>query len=305
MPAEVETMFYTRETPWHGLGVKVEDAPTSLDAIVAAGLDWKVEPKSLFTADGVVDGWRANVRSSDKSVLGIVSGRYQIMQNEDAFAFTDYLIGTSDVRYETAGSLLGGKKVWLLAKMPEVKILGDKVDPYLCFVNTFDGSGAVRVCMTPVRVVCQNTLNAALAGASKSWSIKHIGNIKAKIAEARDTLGFAERYMKQLGVEADRWANTTITTTAYERLMDRIFPIREDDGNRKQHNMIAARERFLQAYEAEDIQKFKGTAWGVINAAADFMHYAPLRQTKNYKANLFNRTITTPFIDEVIKQMAA
>ena len=131
MAAEVETMFFTgREKPWHGLGTMVEDAPDSREALIAAGLDWDVVQKPVFTQDGVqVKGYYANVRDYDSSVLGIVTSRYKVVQNRDAFAFTDSLLGEG-VRYETAGSLMGGRKTWILAKLPEKYIIqGEQVMP--------------------------------------------------------------------------------------------------------------------------------------------------------------------------------
>ena len=177
MSANVESMFYTgREVPWHGQGVSVESAPTSADAIRLAGLDWNVVQEDVY-ADGVkAAGWRANIRDTDRKILGIVSDRYRIVQNGEAFAFTDDLIG-GEVRYETAGSLRDGRTVWLLARLPDREIVGDKTETYLCFTNNHDGTGAIRACMTPVRVVCNNTLNLALSTARRSWSVKHTGNI--------------------------------------------------------------------------------------------------------------------------------
>lgn len=192
MAANVETMFYVREKPWHGLGTCVEEAPTSADALRLAGLDWEVKQRNIQVCGGAkIENFKANVRSSDGAVLGVVSDRYQIVQNAEAFSFTDELIG-GDVRYETAGSLQNGKKIWLLARMPVQKIVGDDVEPYLCFSNTHDGSGSIRVCMTPIRVVCNNTLNLALNSAVRSWSTKHVGDIDHKMQEARHT--FCTRY---------------------------------------------------------------------------------------------------------------
>ena len=111
MSANVESMFYVRETPWHGLGTKVNEAPTSKDALIYAGLDWKIVQNNVYTQDGsLISGYKANIRSTDRSVLGIVSDRYKIVQNQDAFQFTDDLLGEG-VTYETAGSLQGGRKV--------------------------------------------------------------------------------------------------------------------------------------------------------------------------------------------------
>ncbi|MBE5965297.1 MAG: DUF932 domain-containing protein, partial [Lachnospira sp.] len=194
MAANVETMFYVREKPWHGLGTRVEMAQTSEEALRLSGLDWTVLQESIYTDDGaVIDGYKANVRDSDRRVLGVVTDRYRIVQNSEAFAFTDELFGNG-VRYETAGSLQEGKKVWLLARLPrEYIISGERISPYLVFSNTHDGSGAVKVAVTPIRVVCNNTLNLALSTAKRSWSMVHTGDIKGKIQEAKDTLFLAEK----------------------------------------------------------------------------------------------------------------
>ena len=190
MAANVETMFSVREKPWHGLGVVVEDAPSSKDALNFAGLVWRVVQKPLFTNSGLVEGYKANVRDSDNSVLGVVTDRYKVVQNTEAFAFTDNLLGEG-VKYETAGSLQGGKRI----------------TPYLVFSNTHDGSGAVKVAITPVRIVCNNTLNLALSTANRCFSIVHTGDIKGKIDEAKQTLFMADEYMEALGNEFERMRN--------------------------------------------------------------------------------------------------
>ena len=155
MPANVETMFYVRETPWHGLGINVDEALETEEALKVAGLDWTVNQTKIFTNENMlIPNYKANVRSTDGKILGVVTDRYKVVQNNEAFSFTDSLLGQG-VRYETAGSLQEGKKVWLLAKMPEkFKILDDEITPYLVFFNSHDGSGAIKVAMTPVRVVC-------------------------------------------------------------------------------------------------------------------------------------------------------
>ena len=189
MPANVETMFSVRETPWHGLGRIIMDAPASREALELAGLDWQVESRNIYSGTGaMIPGYRANVRSTDDAVLGVVSDRYRIVQNEEAFQFTDDLLGEG-VTYETAGSLQGGKKVWMLARLPrKYLIAGDQVVPYLVIFNSHDGSSGVKVAMTPIRVVCQNTLNLALNTAKRSWTARHTENVLLRVQDARETL---------------------------------------------------------------------------------------------------------------------
>jgi phage/plasmid-like protein (TIGR03299 family) len=151
MSANVETMFYVREMPWHGLGVRVEEALSSRKALELSGLDWSVIQKSIFTSDNdLIPSFKANIRESDGKVLGVVTDRYKIVQNNEAFAFTDSLVGEG-VSYETAGSLGEGRKVWVLAKLPEkYKLLDDEVTPYLVFSNSHDGTNALKIAMTPI-----------------------------------------------------------------------------------------------------------------------------------------------------------
>ena len=290
MAANVETMFYVREKPWHGLGTCVEEAPTSADALRLAGLDWEVKQRNIQVCGGAkIENFKANVRSSDGAVLGVVSDRYQIVQNAEAFSFTDELIG-GDVRYETAGSLQNGKKIWLLARMPAQKIVGDDVEPYLCFSNTHDGSGSIRVCMTPIRVVCNNTLNLALKSAVRSWSTKHVGDIDHKMQEARMCLEMADAYMGELAEYADKLANTKVTDEELNKLLDEMFPVDDDDSDRKKNSVQKAKDEFMVCYLRPDIAQFLNTAWGVVNAMSDMVsHSAPRRASKTYQENNWGR----------------
>ncbi len=301
MAANVETMFYTREKPWHGLGVQVDDAPTSEDALWLAGLGWKVLQKEIYTEGRIqIPGYKANVRDTDGRVLGVVTDRYKVIQNEEAFAFTDALLGKG-VRYETAGSLQDGKKVWLLARLPkEYRIAGERICPYLVFSNTHDGSGAVRVAITPIRVVCNNTLNLALQTAKRSWSMIHTGNIKGKVQEASDTLLRAEDYMEQLGKEFKSLRKITLSDRQVKEYIEILLPMEETPTPAQGRNTLRLRRDMEQRYyNAPDLQDTGKNAYRFINAVSDFAtHSSPLRKTANYNENLFNRTVDgNPLID--------
>lgn len=307
MSANVETMMYVREVPWHGLGTRVEEAPTSADALRLAGLDWKVRQKSIqVCGGGKIENFKANVRSTDNKVLGVVTDRYKVVQNDEAFAFTDELIG-GDVRYETAGSLQEGRKIWLLAKMPAAKVAGDEVEPYLCFTNSHDGSGSIRVCMTPIRVVCNNTLNIALRGAQRQWATKHVGDMKYKMVEARHSLELAERYMLALDEYANVLANVTVSDEQLDKILDEMFPIKEDDTERKKNSVKSVKNEFMVCYFAPDIQKFKGTGWGVVNAMADMVdHCEPRRNTDTYRENNWGRIMEGhAMMDKLVAKVGA
>lgn len=294
MAADVETMFYTREKPWHGLGVKVEEALSSGEALKTAGLDWKVVQQEIRTKEGLdIPGCRANVRDTDQKVLGIVSERYRVVQNQEAFAFTDRLLGEG-VRYETAGSLNGGRKVWVLARMPrEYIMLGDRISPYLVFSNTHDGSGAIRVAMTPLRVVCSNTLNLALSTAARSWSAIHTAGVQNRIGEAEHTLFLAECYMDMLGKEFEKLSRIKMTDAKVKEALHALLPLEETMSRMQKKNVQRQREDLKMRYfDAPDLQEVPKNAYRFLNAVSDFAtHGKPLRDSGNYKENLFSRVM--------------
>ena len=301
MAANVETMFSVREKPWHGLGTIVEEAPTSQEALRLAGLDWNVVQEPIYTDfNEPIDGYKANVRDSDRKVLGVVSDRYKVVQNTDAFSFTDELLGKG-VRYETAGSLQEGRKVWLLARLPrEYIIAGERISPYLVFSNTHDGSGSVKVAVTPVRVVCNNTLNLALSTAKRSFSMIHTGNIQDKIQEAKETLFMAEEYMDCLGIEFEQLRRQKMTDEQVKEYIELLLPMEKEPTPIQSKNIIRLREDMMKRYyDAPDLQKVGSNAYRFINAVSDFAtHGSPLRRTANYNENLFSRTVDgNPLID--------
>lgn len=300
MSHEVESMFSAgRVVPWHYELTKehtklIQEAPTSADALRYAGLDWEVNQTPVFTNEGMeIPGYKANVRSTDNKVLGIVSDRYKIVQNKEAFEFTDALIGETEngvIRYETAGSLCGGKRIWLLAKMPKTKILDDDIDPYMFFSNSHDGSGAVKVGMTAVRIVCANTLSMALNSAKRQWSTRHMGDMQSKLEEAKLCLQLADKYMKGLDIEADRLANAKLYKEQIDEILEEMFPIDDNDTDRKKRNVEDIKQSYYACWLQPDIAKFMNTAWGAVNAMSDFItHSAPKRNTKNFNENRWGK----------------
>ena len=287
-----ETMFtVARNTPWHGMGESVATAPTSEEAIKLAGLDWDVlQQPSFITIDNqpVKTGDIINYRSSDKSILGTVKERYRVVQNREAFEFTDAIIGSGDAQYETAGSLYGGKVVWMLAKLPSDTVLGDKMDRYLLFSNSHDGSRAVTVTPTTIRVWCSNTLNMALKKAKRKWTFVHKGDMESKLDEARKSLILADNYNNEFKKNAEVLAMKKIAPEQARKIIDGMFPLPEEDmGKTKLDHMITLRENFIKCYNADDIVDYKGTAWGMINAFSDMIYHggATLRETKSYQDN--------------------
>ncbi len=311
MAANVESMFYVRETPWHGLGTMVAEAPASKDALIYAGLNWQVVQKNVYTEDGdKVFGYKANIRNTDDAVLGIVSDRYKVVQNEEAFQFTDDLLGEG-VTYETAGVLQGGKKVWMLAKMPHRYIIGgDEISPYMVVMNSHDGSSGIKVAMTPIRVVCQNTLNLALSNAKRIWTTKHTENVMNRVHEARETLQLAELYMGKLGKEIDTLSQIKLSDKKVLEFMQEFFPIIDtadiSEAQRK-NNLRLLEDLKCRYWDAPDLEHIGKNGYRFINAVSDFATHAdPIRKTKNYNENLFLRTVEgNPMIDKAYKMVLA
>ena len=297
MSANVETCFLFKQPAWHGLGTIVQEAPTSIDALRLASLDWDVIPEPVFLRDGSeVPETVVNIRSSDHTILGVVSDHYKIVQNREAFAFIDGLLDNDieKITFESAGALNHGKRVWMLAHLPSKKILGDDIVPYLVFTNSHDGSQAITAALTPTRVVCQNTLTLALNNAKRSWSIRHMGDMEGKKKDAAITLGLATKYMEQMQITAEQYQQKKISKKMLEEIIDMVFPIDDEASDREKNNVSNLRNQFIDIYSgAKDLKKFSGDAWGVYNAFGDFAsHIQPLRKTDTFQEKLF-----TSFID--------
>lgn len=248
------------------------------------------------------------MRETDRRVLGVVSERYKVIQNEEAFAFTDALLGEG-VRYETAGSLQGGRKVWMLAHMPhEYIITGERISPYLLFSNTHDGSGAVKVALTPIRVVCNNTLNLALTTAKRCWTTIHTGDIKNKMQEAKNTLLLAETYMDSLGKEFENLRMKKLSDKQVMEYIEILLPMEDGSTPQQIRNMKRLQEDMKARYfEAPDLKGVGKNAYRFINAVSDFAtHAEPLRKTANYRENLFAKTMEgNPVIDKAYRMVCA
>lgn len=286
---DYDWMVSAKERPWHGIGTVVEDAPTSEGAIKMAHLDWKVEQFPI-SANGIeIPGHFANIRTDVNLPLGVVKNRYKIVQNSEAFDFVDDIIGNNEVEchYETAGSLFNGKKIFLLVRLPDKNLLGDDVENYIFFTNSHDGTSAFMAGITNVRVVCNNTLQAAISGAQRTWYCRHTLNIESKKQQAKESLGLAVKYMDSMEDFAEKMAAKKINEEKFFRALFNADYIKGQCEKNKE--LIVERIHTIYT-EKDDLQNFKGNAWGLYNAVADYVSNAlPFRQTSTYKENKMNQ----------------
>lgn len=275
-----------RLAPWDGVGMNVHGAFSSKEVMQRAGLDWSVSSRKLYLSDGSpVPGVKANVRSTDNKVLGIVGPDYKIVQNAEAFSFMDQVLGEG-VTYETAGALKGGRRVWVLAHIPgEYKFVEDKADPYILFSTTHNGSGAIKVCLTPIRIVCMNTLNLAIKTATRSWSIVHKGLMDQKIANAKNTLIASKEYMGALCDEMVNLNEIKLTDTQVYDYVKKLIPMPLDPSEVTRRNVSSKRTELMDRYElAPDLAHVDRSAYRFVNAVSDFAtHSTPLRARSNYR----------------------
>lgn len=278
--ANGKTSFaYYGESPWHGIGQKLDAPATAQEAITAAGLDYEVQLTPIATYDGLaVEGRRAVVRYDKQEVLGVVSDRYVPVQNRQAFGFLDAIVAEGGLRYHTAGALGRGEKIFLLAKLPEsirVKDSDDLVDKYLLLSNAHDGSAALRIFFTPIRVVCQNTLNLAeRRGQGQGVSILHKGNLEAKIKEAQRVLGLAQRFYDDAAAKIDNLASHYPSQEQLKQFFAALYPDPEEGKDNARAKNV--REELHQLFEqgiAHDDPAIKGTSWMALNAVTEYIDH--------------------------------
>ena len=193
--------------------------------------------------------------------------------------------------------------------MPQEYIIsGERISPYLVFSNTHDGTGAVKVCATPIRVVCNNTLNLALTTAKRSWTMVHTGDIRGKLQEAQDTLFKAQDYMDKLGVAFDELRMKKLSDKQVMEYIQILLPIEDGTSVQQVRNMNKLREDMKMRYfDAPDLKDLGKNGYRFINAVSDFAtHSEPLRKTSNYKENLFSRTMDgNVMIDKAYQMLCA
>lgn len=274
--------------PWHNLGKVIEDAVSSEDALRIAQLDWSVEQVPVYAGTKLIEGAFANVRSDTKDALGIITAKYKILQNTEAFAFTDAIMAQKDIpcTYETAGSLFNGKRIWMLVKMPNRTILDDEIENYIFLTNSHDGKSSIKVGITNTRIVCNNTLQLAVQGAKRTWSARHMGSIEGRQREAIETLGLSSAYLDAMEIEAQKMAMKKIDINTF---LDQMYPIESDLSKTVLRNLEQRRETILSIHNNKnDIGNLRGTAWGIYNAVADMVsNTAPLRDSKTYETRRF------------------
>jgi phage/plasmid-like protein (TIGR03299 family) len=295
MPHEVETMMYAGAAPWHRLGRRMERPVAAPEALVAAELDWRVKTAPVFALDDgdetPVESHRAVVRARDGRALGVVGARYRPIQNEEAFAFLDSVCSEGAAQIHTAGSLEGGRRIWALAKLPgEIRVHQDDVtEKYLLLVNSHDGSMALRLFFTPVRVVCANTLNLALrSGASDGISIRHTASATRRIEEARRALGIAGSFYSEFDAVAQRLVRSPFTDAQMRELARRVLPAAND--GEASARLEKTRDKVVELYsEGRGHGPIRGTAWAAWNAVAEFADHHRVNRGRDERARMESR----------------
>lgn len=269
--------FYVGDVPWHKLGKRLIKAPTVEEGIVAAGLNWTVGLRDLvMAADGREVDHKATVRESDGSILGVVGPGYKPLQNLEAFNFFNPFLAAGEASLETAGALFNGKRVWILAKInrdPSVIVKGDAVEKYILLSNSHDGTLAVRVGFTPVRVVCNNTLSMATGTDARLIRVRHTGSVAENLAKVGEIMNLANAQFEATAEQYRELARNQISAADLERLVKVTFtPAKADDedaAKRILENVIP----LFESGRGNDMPGVAGTYWGAYNAITEYLQY--------------------------------
>jgi phage/plasmid-like protein (TIGR03299 family) len=287
MVANVQTMAYHGDVPWHGLGKRVPKGIDSERMIQAAGLDWKVELVKArgariinkhgdFSLYEVMRVPRYDKGETDDVLLGTVSHRYQPLQNSDAFKFFDHIVRDDRAYFETAGALGGGERIWVMAAMPGAMqiVPGDECLKYLLLSNTHTGEGSVMVKFTSLRVVCQNTLMLALKDGQTAYRVRHSQQMQVKLDELADFVALTQGVFIEAEETFKRLAKVQMTGDRLDSYLSAVFPL---SAAHQKNNTKPARWDFLKEIfeHRPDLQQrgVRGTLWGAYNAITTFEDY--------------------------------
>ena len=304
---DIENAFFANITPWSGFGNYIgNEAINSQEAIKEAGLDWTVATKDLFFDPTQENGLYNNLikvpdskviyRESDNNVLGIVGNRYVPIQNHEAFKMMDNLVEEGLMKYHTAGSLRGGKKIWMLAKIGDMSILPeDRLEKHLLLYNTHDGSSTFRCFFTTIRIACINAVNAALRNnKGLGVTIRHSGNVLYKMDDSKTILGLANTQFNEYEQFAKALTKKNMTVSQMENFAKTLFPDPPEDAKRKTEHHIENRGELINLFEngkGQDIKGVKGTAWAAYNSMTEYVNYYSTRRGSNVQEKRFEAAV--------------
>lgn len=286
--------FVSRQVAWHQLGTIWPEGFTLEAAMAEARADYTVSTVPVFAFDGshatCCDGKVATVRERNGRpvVLGVVSDRYQVVQNTEAFGFADALVD-GGAEPDTVGVLGNGERAFVTFKLGDEVMVGgeDAHSFYLVAINGHDGHQAVDMLITPVRAVCQNTVRLAIAKAKSRFSLRHTASVKGRMEEARRALELSFAYAESFTVEAERLLATPV---AIDEFLAEIFPVPAKASNRNRTMVERKREAVAQLYYSPTHDGIRDSAWGAFNAYVEWLDFA--RPTRGGSAHRLEATVT-------------
>jgi phage/plasmid-like protein (TIGR03299 family) len=296
MSHNIQTMAYYGDVPWHGLGKRVPARATSAEMIAAAGLDWKVEKRPARGAKLNKKGEASRYElirvprpDEEEILLGVVSKRYEPLQNEEAFAFFDPIVGQNKACFETAGALGDGERIWAMAKMPDAieVVRGDDCYKYLLLSNTHDGQGSVTIKFTSIRVVCQNTLMLALNNGAKAFTVRHSKRMADRLEEVADILRIAREVYEESASIFRQMAKVQLDAAALAEYLDLVFPktAGQKERGEEPERWTHVRETF-ETLPDLNLPGVKGTLWAAYNAITRFEDYKHSRNEEDSSERL-------------------
>ena len=263
----------------------------------SANLDWKVKKQELYLNQGTcysrADGWHAVTRPGignepNNVVLGVVSKGYTPLQNSEAFAFFDKIVGKGSAIYHTAGALGKGERIWILAKLPDsIQVVGDDVtDKYLLLSNSHDGSSAVQVKFTPIRVVCNNTLTLALSEGD-TIRIPHTRDVKEMLTRAEQTLGIINSGYTTIAETFKAMASFQMNNEQVQAYLAKIFPFPKNPedtyGHRRAYESRTFAEYLFDQGKGNRMKGVAGTLWAAYNGVTELIDHRDPKRTPDQR----------------------
>ena len=287
------TTLSAREATWDSIGAGINTSRFD-EALAECGLDFTatMTPAMAAMPDGIVRNIPNTnaVVGTDNKIHGVVSDAYHIIQNREAFDFAQYI--TEDLTFLRGGETDTGLN-YLIAALPSIKVLGDEITPHLIFQNSFNKKYICKAAIYPLRIVCQNQFNVAFRSAENAVTIRHSATAAEKLEQAKITMSTASSYMVEFSKLAEKFATLRVGPDAVDAFADYLFPIKADLKENEIHRLEVKRADLRNCFNADDNGNFRNSAWGLINAYADFAtHYSGTNQ----KVNTFPRIPESLFI---------
>lgn len=289
-----------RTSTFATIGTDVSSCKNIAEVLRLAKLDYRIIKVPIYFQDGFsyksYAGKMLTQKENTSDIYGVVSPKYRVCQNSEAFSFMDYLCENCELQFVRAGETEKGL-VYVIAKLPDEIILGDVITPYIVFQNSHNGLSSMRATISPLRLVCQNQFNLSFNTSSNTSRIVHASNMSKKLVAAQQMISNSATYMSAFTIMAESLVAKKVPHEFVIDVFDQLL------ANKSAYEV--SMNEFISCYTCDDNHNFIGTAWGIVNGAADYLTHCKCNKLITDDTKFVSTTLQSDVLNKVVSMCFA